>query len=604
MSATNLKSLWEDAWPRALAAWSRYTQLRPPLLCETRPAAKAEGLEGSFAMIRLQDQVIVVDLPHAASQGMADYAIEILAHEIGHHVLAPGTLTDHARCLALMRRALPTLETQAPMVANLYTDLLINDRLQRSAGLRMDAIYRILGKRASDAPPPGKVWTLYLRIYELLWSLPRGSLGGSETDDALEGDAWLGMRLVRSYASDWLRASGKFAALLLPHLLEDKQAADNFAPLHDTRAAGAGGVPSGLTDASADDGDTDHPSLDPRISGLDPNDEVSSDGDSTLLPGTPPASARPHRPGSGQQRQPFEYGEILRAAGWPGTPHDAAVAYYRELAQRHLVRYPRRPAPESTEPLPEGLEPWDIGDPLDECDWFQSILQSPCVIPGLTTVRRVYGTSPGHEPRREPIDLDLYVDSSGSMPDPAHLISYPALAGTIIVLSALRAGARVQATLWSGKHQSQTTPGFIRDETAILRVLTAHYGGGTQFPLHVLRDTYAARRADERPIHVLSISDDGVTTMFNDRDEKGCVGWDICASALSRGRGGGTLALNIPAAWETCRSYNGTLASTLCRAREKQGWSIHAVPTLEGLVAFARAFSRQRFGPASATSSA
>lgn len=597
MSATTLKSRWEDAWPGALAAWSRYTQLRPPVLCETRPAAKAEGLEGSFAMIRLQDQVIVVDLPHAASQGVADYAVEILAHEIGHHVLAPGTLTDHARCLALMRRALPTLETQAPMVANLYTDLLINDRLQRSAGLRMDAIYRILGKRAAAAPPPGKVWTLYLRIYELLWSLPRGSLGGGQTDDALEGDAWLGMRLVRSYASDWLRASGKFAALLLPHLLEDKQAADNFAPLHDTRAAGAGGIPSGLTDGSADDGDTAHPSLDPRVSGLEP-DENQSGSDSTGS-ATTPVPASPSRPGSGQQRQPFEYGEILRAAGWPGTPHDAAVAYYRELAQRHLVRYPRRPAPESTEPLPEGLEPWDIGDPLDECDWFQSILQSPRVIPGLTTVRRVYGTSPGHEPRREPIDLDLYVDSSGSMPDPAHLISYPALAGAIIVLSALRAGARVQATLWSGKHQFQTTPGFIRDETAILRVLTAHYGGGTQFPLHVLRDTYAARRADERPVHVLSISDDGVTTMFDDRDEKGRLGWDICASSLSRGRGGGTLALNIPASWEKARVHNQSFASTLYRAREKQGWSIHAVPTLEGLVSFARAFSRQKFGPAS-----
>jgi hypothetical protein len=597
MSATNLKSRWEDAWPGALAAWSRYTQLRPPVLCETRTAAKAENLEGSFAMIRLQDQVIVVDLPHAASQGVADYAVEILAHEIGHHVLAPGTLTDHARCLALMRRALPTLETQAPMMANLYTDLLINDRLQRSAGLRMDAIYRILGKHASDAPPPGKVWTLYLRIYELLWSLPRGSLGGDRTDDALEGDAWLGMRLVRSYASDWLRASGKFAALLLPHLLDDKQAANNFAPLHDTRTAGAGGIPSGLTDASADEGDTDHPSLDPRISGLEPEENPS--GTDSAGPATTPVSASPPRPGASQQRQPFEYGEILRAAGWPGTPHDAAVAYYRELAQHHLVRYPRRSAPESTEPLPEGLEPWDIGDPLDECDWFQSSLQSPRVIPGLTTVRRVYGTSPGHEPRREPIDLDLYVDSSGSMPDPAHLISYPALAGAIIVLSALRAGARVQATLWSGKHQFQTTPGFIRDETAILRVLTAHYGGSTQFPLHVLRDTYATRRADERPVHVLSISDDGVTTMFEDRDEKNRLGWDICAAALSRGRGGGTLALNIPAAWETGRYHNGTLASTLCHAREKQGWCIHAVPTLEGLVAFARAFSRQKFGPAS-----
>ena len=83
--------------------------------------------------------------------------MEILAHEIGRHVLAPATLTDHARCLSRMRRALPGLDAQAPMIANLYTDLLINDRLQRSAGLRMDEIYRRLGKREKGKPAPGAV---------------------------------------------------------------------------------------------------------------------------------------------------------------------------------------------------------------------------------------------------------------------------------------------------------------------------------------------------------------------------------------------------------------------------------------------------------------
>ena len=592
MTTTDLTTSWKESWPTALAAWSRYTQLGPPLLCETsREAGKAQ-LTGSFAMIRLQDQVIVVNLEDVAKNRLEDYAVEILAHEIGHHVLAPATLTDHARCLARMRRALPTVEAHAPMVANLYTDLLINDRLQRSAGLRMDEIYKILGKRAASDPPPGIVWTLYLRIYEYLWSLPRGSLGGGATTDALEGDAWLGMRLVRSYASDWLGAAGKFAALLLPHLIADKRAAEDFAALHDTRSAGSGGIPQGLTDASADEGDISHPSLDPLITGIDPED---------AKPGDPPAILeKPFLPGQGQQRQPFEYAEILRASGWPGSDHDAAIEYYRELAQNHLVRYPRRPAPQCTEPLPEGLEPWEMGDPLDECDWFQSVLQSPLIVPGLTTVRRVYGTSPGKDPLREPIDLDLYVDSSGSMPDPARLISYPALAGAIIVLSALRAGARVRATLWSGKNQFQTTPGFVREEAAILRVLTAHYGGATQFPIHVLREIFADRRPDERPVHVLSISDDGVTTMFEDLDERARPGWETTAQAMAKGRGGGTLALNIPANWETgqAHSYYKNLAAVLRRAREEQDWNIHAVPTLEGLVAFAHAFSRQKFGPA------
>ena len=196
-----LRERWTAAWPEALAAWSRFTRLRPPTLCLTVKQARTEGLTGSFAMIRLTDQAVIVSLPEVAAAGVEGYPIEVLAHEIGHHVLAPATLTDHARSLARMRRALPTVEHHAPMVANLYTDLLINDRLQRSAGLRMADVYRALARQSGPAPKEGgALWTLYVRIYEILWRLERGSLGGGSTDDRIEGDAWLGARLVRSYA--------------------------------------------------------------------------------------------------------------------------------------------------------------------------------------------------------------------------------------------------------------------------------------------------------------------------------------------------------------------------------------------------------------------
>src|SRR5689334_8134886 len=112
------------------------------MLCLTDDEARHEGLTGSFAMIRLQDQSIVVSLREVVACGVEHFPVEVLAHEIGHHVLAPATLTDHARMIARMRWALPTVERHAPMVANLYTDILINDRLQRSGGLRMADVYR------------------------------------------------------------------------------------------------------------------------------------------------------------------------------------------------------------------------------------------------------------------------------------------------------------------------------------------------------------------------------------------------------------------------------------------------------------------------------
>jgi hypothetical protein len=462
-------------------------------------------------------------------------------------------------------------------------------------------VYRILGARGGGG---GAVWAVYSRIYEILWSLPRGSLGGAPTDDRLEGDAWLGMRLVRSYARDWLDGSGRFAALLLPHLLEDQKSAKLIEKLLDTRSAAIGGDPAGLVQEDPDERrGAVHPAQDRALTdgvGDGAPDEREGEGES------PPTQVESTLSTGGQTREPFQFGELLRAAGVVLSDHEAAVRYYRERAAPFLIPFPTRRSPRSTDPLPEGLEPWDLGDPLDAADWFQSVLQSPHVVPGMTTLQRIWGTAEGAEPERVPLDLDLYVDSSGSMPNPQQLTSFPALAGAILCMSALRAGARVQATLWSGTKQCTTTRGFVRDSTAILRVLTGYFGGATAFPIHLLRDTYSPRNAASRAVHILVISDDGVTTMF-DADERGRSGWDVAAMALQRARGGGTLALNVAANWDQPRDSKSTplygdWPKALRRARDEQGWHIHAVSSLAGLVDFARAFSRARYGDAAEAS--
>ena len=108
-------------------------------------------------------------------------------------------------------------------------------------------------------------------------------------------------------------------------------------------------------------------------------------------------------------------------------------------------------------------------------------MNSPEIVPGVTTVQRVYGESPGVDPAKLPVDLYLGIDCSGSMPNPQYSLSYPALAGTIIALSALRVGAKVMVVLSGEPGKSLATDGFVSEETKVLEVLTSYLGTGTTF---------------------------------------------------------------------------------------------------------------------------
>lgn len=571
-----LKEAWEARWPEALALWSKFTKLREPRWCFTAEEEKAESLSGSFAMIRLNDTSVVISLAQVLAQKLEAFPVEILAHEIGHHVYCPADLSDQGRMIARMRRALPTKEHLAGFISNIYADLLINDRLQRSAGLKMADVYKTLDTKSTDP-----MWTFYMRIYEILWRLQKGALAKGKIDSALEADALLGARVIRVYAKDWLRGAGRFAALCLKYLLQDdgREMQQLMKGWLDTRNAGAGGLPDGLSEIDPDEiTEAIHPALDEELSGVESEE---SDKEKTTIA----SDAQSNEATRGQYREPFEYGEILKGLGVNLTPHEIAIRYYRERALPHLVRFPTREMPETKEPLMEGLDVWDIGSPLEDLDWFESALTNTQIIPGYTTVQRTYGTTSGTLSERQAVDLDLYVDCSGSMPNPQSATSFLTLAGTIISLSALRTGARVKATLWSGAKDYQTTNEFIRDEVEILKILTGYIGGATAFPIHLLRDTFKDRKPNSRPVHILVISDDGVDTMFN-LDEQNTSGWNIAQMALERGRGGGTMVLNLWREWKE--------NPVLVRANE-QGWRIHRVQTWDELVEFARAFSREKY---------
>src|SRR5688572_9502966 len=107
---------------------------------------------------------------------------------------------------------------------------------------------------------------------------------------------------------------------------------------HDTRRAAVGGTPTGLIDEEAGERDgAIHPAQDPALTDL-PEDEA---GHAEAREGLAqaPTEIDQNQPARGQSREPFQFGEVLRAAGLDISDHDAAVLYYRERARPFLVPF-------------------------------------------------------------------------------------------------------------------------------------------------------------------------------------------------------------------------------------------------------------------------
>lgn len=562
---------WQAGWETALRHWSRFTQLMQPRWCLTTDDEAQEGMGDSFAMIRHMDHAVVISLRKVKEAGVEPFAVEILAHEIGHHVYCPANLTDHGRMLARMKHALPYHEDKAPFVANLYADLLINDRLQRQQSLRMAEVYQALGNTSDD-----RLWQCYMRTYEVLWGLMRGTLSG-KLDDQIEADARLAARLVRVYSKYWLDGAGRFAALCLPYFLDENQDGTSV-PMQgwfDLGKTGQNGFPDGLTeiDAAETEGAL-HPSLDPALNGgAQPK----------------PEAIKPEDQLGGQKkidryRGIVEYGDLLRSMGVLADEQEIAIRYYRERARPHLIAFPSVRQPKITEKLPEGYQRWQWGTPLSEIDWMKSVMTSPLVVPGLTTMQRVRGEVVGHDPEKQPIDLYIGIDCSGSMPNPRRQISYPTLAATIMGLSAMRARARVMACLSGEPGSSVATEDFVRDERAMLELLTGYLGTGYAFGIHRLAPVFQDRKPQDRPCHLLVITDQDIFSML-DSQENGRSGWEVAEMARKNARAGATFVLHMPYGWRD---------NDVDKLR-KIGWDVYRLYDWAELVDFARDFSHQLY---------
>ena len=571
-------ALWKSQWNQAKLEWNPLLRLQEPIWCLSHQEAKKEGLTGSFAMIRLTDHRIVINIEEIVERGITDYAIEVLAHEIGHHIFTPANLYDNAILLNRIRFALPGIEDRAPMVSNLYADFLINDKLQRINKLRMSKVYQAINSEDNFS----EFWTLMMRTYEYLWRLNRGELATNLSfhSKKIDADASLLASLIRSYAKNWIHGGGRFAVMVYPYLMDDKtfqEARKKILILLDAEDAGAGAMDiSGMTELDLE-GYDEVIDMRKEALGLQEGEGIKSDSlgsEKNELGGQGPRNG---------YMGPGNYIDLMKQVNPKADEQRLINAYYKEIALPHLIDFPMEISENVSLDLPEGLETWDIGDAIEEVDWLQSAILSPALIPGLTTQKRTYGSDADNAIAESPLNVYIGIDCSGSMMNPKQNFSWPVLAATIIGLSALRAGASVMGCLSGEPGDYLETDGFITDETDLLTTLTSYLGTGYAYGIERLRKPFEQEATKKS--HIVIVTDNDIFSMLDSDTQTKQTHWELAELALKNAGGHGTMVLH------SHPDYNKDFVIRL----EKMGWKVYYVTNETELLKFAFEFSQQNY---------
>ncbi|MCC6269700.1 MAG: VWA domain-containing protein [Microbacteriaceae bacterium] len=550
--------------PEVRAAWGHAQKLWQVHMHDPHVPERGEKLRNSLAWFSFPPS-ITVNRNVLERLGASEEWESVFAHELGHHVLAPSTRLDSLKIRHQMARALvasgstQVSEEALGQLSNLWTDLLVNTRvevLQRRVHgekattpgiVRLLTITSQFGFNSDD-----RLWWVYRRTYELLWNLtpetmcpssPPAAIPHRSTeiveasidtitreylnqeialraarrerqriDDELsatmctrpEVDAGSIARLVRTFAGDAVSGALRFGMIAAPYLVEQERLGEDSA--QHSADPGAGVCAADTAPATADE--LGRLLADRRLH--EPLPDLSEHDI--------PVNIDPRV----DDRVRGQSLDIARTLDLYAPSGDGAVlaAWYRSQASRWVRTFTERRPSLHAGNLPGPLELWEIGDDLADLDWPSTLRRGPQIVPGVSTLQRSY-LDDDAEPAEAGIELDLYLDASGSMPNPRQ--GSPAvLAGTILALSVLRGGGRVRVTVFSGPGEVAGTTGFVRDHVRVVTALAWYPGNGTTFPL----DLYGFRYehlpiADERVRrHLVVISDDGLVSMFGEGNEE------------------------------------------------------------------------------------
>ncbi len=207
-------------------------------------------------------------------------------------------------------------------------------------------------------------------------------------------------------------------------------------------------------------------------------------------------------------RELNELEERIQSLPGFGTENAALIpevmaAHYRQLAERHLFIPP--PLPRTGEAIvPTTLDEWEHSDPINEIDWNTTFSERGRVLGAVRPLKRIpIAETEGHDVRLWETRMEIYLDVSGSMPNPIYSLNAMTLAAQILTLGTTQSGGSVRAALYS--HETVLYWAWCRSATEMSRFLMHYIGGGTHYPFELLKRSCGECGTDQ-PIRVV-ISD-------------------------------------------------------------------------------------------------
>ena len=486
-------------WRDALALWDIHVQLSPPEPhVPFRPDADHQN--EPLAYIDLAKRQVFVHFQLLHDMGAAGSLTAVLAHEIGHHARFPHTLGWDAELRVQEQRLIPGLRQS---LTNLFYDLQVNEVVGRTHAAELAEVYRGFQRvKPGDTSP---LFFFYLAIYEELWGLRPGTLAPAEQEAPME-ERFPGVRAeARMFAQT-------FYALPSPRL-QFLYFCATFIRFIDSPENTVYSLPLG-GDVSLPDVDD----LDAAINGEgnweDSLEEARARG---WLGGTPGAGEKDplstiervtqHLPGSGS-------GKLRRAL---------VARHYRRLVDQHILKLPA--APSKPEPyLRTTPEAWEYGDDPSTIDWTLTVVTQGHLAAVAPLRRELEADLPPPSELGVP-SVEIYLDTSGSMPNPEHQLNAMTLAAQVLSASAIRKKATVKGVIYS--HDNPLVSPWMYDEDTARDFLLHYIGGGTLYPFDLLK-AHSLERPDA--IRVIISDSDFLSNVAQDGN------MDLLVEATRRSR--------------------------------------------------------------------